>query len=70
MCIRDRDGTASYLVEAPNGGSLIVRGSTLEKGPQAQNHTAAIIIGDEGVTQPTPEITIENNTFTLSLIHI
>ena len=58
------DGTASYLVEAPNGGSLIVRGSTLEKGPQAQNHTAAIIIGDEGVTQPTPEITIENNTFT------
>ena len=58
------DGTASYLIEAPNGGALVVRGSTLEKGPQASNHTAAIIIGDEGVTQPTPEITIENNTFT------
>jgi hypothetical protein len=58
------DGTASYLIEAPNGGSLVVRGTTLEKGPQAQNHSAAIIIGDEGVTQPTPEILIENNTFT------
>ncbi len=58
------EGTASYLIEAPNGGALVVRGSTLEKGPHASNHTAAIIIGDEGVTQPTPEITIENNTFT------
>jgi hypothetical protein len=58
------DGTASYLVEAPNGGTLIVRNSTLEKGPHAENHTAAIVIGDEGVTQPTGEITIENNTFT------
>ena len=63
------DGTASYLVEAPNGGSLIVRGSTLEKGPHAGNHTAAIIIGDEGVTQPTPEITVENNTFTNDMSH-
>ena len=58
------NGTASYLIEAPNGGSLIVRNTTLEKGPQAENHTAAIVIGDEGVTQPTPEITIQNNTFT------
>ena len=58
------DGTSSYLVQAPNGGALVVRGSTLEKGPRASNHSAAIIIGDEGVTQPTPEITIENNTFT------
>ena len=57
-------GTASYLIEAPNGGSLIVRGNTLEKGPLAENHSAAIIIGDEGVTQPTGEITIENNVFT------
>jgi len=57
------DGTASYMVEAPNGGSLIVRDSTLTKGPQAANHTGAIVIGTEGVTQPTREITITNNTF-------
>jgi hypothetical protein len=58
------DGTSSYLVEAPNGGTLIVRGSKLEKGPHASNHTAAIVIGDESITQATPEIIIENNDFT------
>ena len=57
------DGTASYLIDAPNGGTLIVRNNTMEKGPQAENHTAAIMIGAEGVTQPTRDITIENNTF-------
>ena len=57
-------GTASYLIEAPNGGALIVRGNTLEKGPLSGNHSAAISVGAEGVDQPTPEITIEQNTFT------
>ena len=57
------DGTASYLIDQPIGGSLVVRDSTLEKGPEAENHTAAIMIGEEGVSQPTREITIENNSF-------
>jgi hypothetical protein len=57
------DGTSSYLIEASNGGALIVRDNTLEKGPKAENHTCAIAIGAEGVTQPTPEITITNNNF-------
>jgi hypothetical protein len=57
------DGTSSYLIEAPNGGALIVRDNTLEKGPKAENHTCAIAIGSEGVTQATPEITITNNNF-------
>ncbi len=56
-------GTASYEIEAPNGGALIVRGNTIVKGPNAENHTAAIMIGSEGVDQPTSEITVENNTF-------
>jgi hypothetical protein len=56
-------GTASYLIEAPNGGTLIVRDNKLEKGPMAENHTAAIMIGSEGVDQPTPEILVENNIF-------
>ena len=56
-------GTASYEIEVPNGGALVVRDTTIEKGPQAENHTGAIIIGAEGVTQPTPEITIQNNSF-------
>ena len=57
------EGTASYQIEVPIGGSLVVRNSTLEKGPHAENHSAAIVIGAEGVSQPTREITIENNTF-------
>ncbi len=56
-------GTASYEIEIPNGGTLIARGNTIVKGPNAENHTAAIMIGSEGVEQPTPEITVENNTF-------
>jgi hypothetical protein len=56
------EGTSSYLIEAPNGGTLIARDNTLEKGPKSENHTAAIVIGTEGVTQQTPEITITNNS--------
>ena len=57
------EGTSSYLIEIPNGGALIVRDTTLEKGPKAENHTAAIAIGAEGVTHPTTEVTIANNSF-------
>lgn len=56
-------GTASYMIDVPNGGALVVRNSTLEKGPKSDNHTGAIVLGMEGITQPTREITIENNTF-------
>ena len=58
-----QDGTGSYLIEVPNGGAVIIRNNTLEKGPRSGNHTAAISIGAEGVTQPTPEITVEGNKF-------
>jgi hypothetical protein len=57
------NGTSSYQIEVPNGGTVIVRGCTIEKGPKGENHTGAIVIGMEGVTQPTREITIENNNF-------
>ncbi len=57
------DGTASYEIDIPNGGTVAVRGNTIEKGPKAENHSAAIMIGAEGVTHPTREIIIENNSF-------
>lgn len=57
------NGTASYQIEVPNGGTVIVRGCTIQKGPKAGNHAGAIVIGMEGVTQPTREITVENNSF-------
>jgi hypothetical protein len=57
------DGTASYSVEVPNGGDVVLRDTHIQKGPKAENHTAALVIGSEGVTQPTPEIIVEHNTF-------
>ncbi len=57
-------GNSSYQIDVPNGGSLLVEGSTLEKGPNAENHAYSIIIGEEGVRQPTDKIVIRNNTFT------
>jgi hypothetical protein len=59
------DGTASYLIDIPNGGTVLIRGNTLQKGPRAENRTAAIMIGAEGMTNTTPEILIEDNTFRL-----
>ena len=57
------EGTASYEIEIPIGGDVLVRGNNILKGPKAENHTGAIMIGNEGVTQPTHEILIENNVF-------
>ena len=57
------DGTSSYLIEAPNGGSLIVEQNKW-KGQAHQNHGNTIMIGSEGVDQPTEEITIRDNNFT------
>lgn len=57
------EGTASYEIEIPNGGNVLVRGNNIQKGPKAENHTSAIMIGSEGVTQPSREILIENNVF-------
>jgi hypothetical protein len=57
-------GTSSYQVDLPFGGSLLVEGSKLEKGPHAENTAYAITIGEGGVRQPTGRIVIRNNTFT------
>jgi hypothetical protein len=56
-------GTSSYPVEVPNGGAVVLRGNHIQKGPQSGNHTAGLVIGSEGVTQATPEIVVERNTF-------
>lgn len=58
------DGTASYEIDAPNGGSVLIQGNTLEKGPQAQNWGTAIAIGEEGRILPSKGLIIRNNKFT------
>ena len=57
------EGTSSYLVDLPNGGSLLMSRNTLEKGPRTQNPTAAISIGEEGGNRPNSEIVITHNMF-------
>jgi hypothetical protein len=57
-------GTSSYLIEAPNGGTVIVEGNTMEKGPKSQNQANVIMIGAEGVTQPTDALIVKDNRFT------
>ena len=58
-------GTASYLVDVPNGGAVVIQNNRLEKGPKSENHSAAISIGAEGVNRPTPEIRVEGNKFSV-----
>lgn len=56
-------GSSSYLVDIPMGGALVMRDNVLEKGPKSSNRGAAVSIGEDGVQQPTPEITITDNKF-------
>jgi hypothetical protein len=66
--IRDGEhGTASYLVDLPNGGSLVMEGNLLEKGSLTNNRGAAIVIGAEGVKHPTVELLFKRNRFSTRL---
>jgi len=56
-------GTASFAVDVPDGGSLILRSNVIEKGPRAENHIAAVSIGEESLRNATSELIIERNTF-------
>jgi hypothetical protein len=58
------DGTASYEIDVPNGGSALIEGNTIEKGPKAQNWGTVIAIGEEHRIQPSKGVIIRNNTFT------
>jgi hypothetical protein len=44
-------GASSFAVDVPNGGAVLVRDNQIQKGPKSENHTAAVTIGAEGVTQ-------------------
>ena len=56
------DGTSSYQIDVPNGGDVLIEGNRLEKGPKSQNRRNAIMIGEEGVTQPTKSLVVKDNT--------
>ena len=66
--IDDRNGRGAYLVEAPEGGQLVVEDNDLIKGPNAEN-PAAIAHGHEvykggGYVNPPGFVFIGDNRFT------
>ncbi len=56
-------GTASFSVDLPDGGSLLLRNNVIEKGPQSENHLAAVSIGEESKRNPTVDLLIDHNMF-------
>jgi len=58
------DGTASYEVDIPNGGAVVMTGNVIEKGPKNQNSSAVVSIGEEGIKQPSPELLFKDNVLT------
>lgn len=60
-------GTASFLIDLPNGGSAIIRGNRLVKGPKAENRGCVIAIGKESTSRPFKYMVIEDNRVTSQL---
>lgn len=54
---------ASYQVDIPNGGDLLLAGNTIRKGPRVGNAGTSVAIGAEGVTNPTNRLEIRDNRF-------
>ena len=57
------DGSASYLVDLPNGGSALISGNIFEKGPHTSNRQTAIAIGAEKEINPAGDIIVQDNSF-------
>ena len=57
----ERDGDSSYLVDAPNGGRLVMVGNILQQGVETENYTL-VNFGAEGITHDVNEIYLVNNT--------
>jgi hypothetical protein len=58
------NGTDSYEIDLPNGGTSYVIGNLVEKGPNAQNNTMLAYL-EEGTTTNNPgqDLYVVNNTF-------
>lgn len=59
------NGTASYQLDFPNGGDVLLRGNLVQKGPKADNANA-IAFGLEGLTQPVNRLALVHNTLVIT----
>jgi hypothetical protein len=60
--IDDRDATAAYSVDLPNGGTSLIAGNVIIQGPNSQNSNV-VSYGAEGFTTSSHELWVVNNTF-------
>src|SRR5208283_4855164 len=56
------NGTASYDIDLPNGGTDVVENNTIEKGPMAENN-AMVHFGGEGIPYAGSSLLLQGNTF-------
>ncbi|MSP67828.1 MAG: right-handed parallel beta-helix repeat-containing protein [Alphaproteobacteria bacterium] len=56
-------GNASYLIDIPNGGQVLIENNRMHKGALATNPTAAISIGAKGATNSPGSIRVVGNRF-------
>jgi hypothetical protein len=56
-------GNSSYLIEIPNGGSVLIEKNKMSKGRMTNNGGTAISIGAEGDTNPPGPIVVRDNNF-------
>src|SRR6478752_264566 len=59
--ITDRDATASYSIDLPNGGRSLIAGNVIVQGPRSEN-SALVSYGAEGLTG-SRRLWVVNNTF-------
>ncbi len=59
------NGNASYLADFSNGGDVYLRGNLFHKGPNAENTSAAIAFGQEGLSNPLNKLTLIHNTIVM-----
>ncbi|MFK8028164.1 MAG: hypothetical protein AB8C40_08925 [Gammaproteobacteria bacterium] len=57
------NGTASYSIDISNGGSVLIEGNNIQKGPLSDNLGTAICIACEGGLNESKNIFVRNNEF-------
>jgi hypothetical protein len=56
-------GNSSYLIDIPNGGSVLIEGNQMRKGKMSSNGGTVISIGAEGDINPPGPIIVRDNNF-------
>jgi hypothetical protein len=57
------DGTASYLIDIPDGGNALIQDNVMEKGPHSENPVVAISIGEGSANNSTGVLIVRDNVF-------